>query len=146
MLNLVGPNLSLRRQVDVCVDERRHNGLASQIDAHAQLKDAKWQLIYRATRDGAKAKTFHRLCDDSCATVTVARVANTGRLIGGFTRVAWASTYSVQHDPTAFLFSATETRRGGMSVHKFAHHRELLCQGAHQADLSSTAELRHADK
>ena len=93
--------------------------LARQISAHAKLADAKWELLYRATRDGATVQAFHRLCDGRDATVTVARVKKNGALIGGYTRVAWTSPSRGQykHDETAFVINK---RADAALITKFA--------------------------
>jgi len=99
---------------------------AAQIAAHAHLSELnqQWRLLYRASRDGANAKAFHRLCDDEgAATVTVARVASTQRLVGGYTRVAWSSTGGHKNDATAFLFNNNSDGGGGTNsdqITKFA--------------------------
>lgn len=39
----------------------------------------KWRLLYRATRDGFKAKKFHELCDEQGPTLTVRRHSRSER-------------------------------------------------------------------
>ena len=100
--------------------------LAEQIAAHAKLENAEWRLLYRATRDGANAESFHRLCDGKGPrTLTVARVASSGMLVGGFTRVVWKSpergSKSVP-DASAFIFN--NRADGGATIAKFAVREE----------------------
>lgn len=64
-----------------------------------------WKLLYRATRDGFDQSKFHELCDSKGPTVTVARVSDSGRLVGGFTSVAWGSEGFYKKDTIAFLFN-----------------------------------------
>ncbi|GBC18851.2 BTB/POZ protein [Rhizophagus irregularis DAOM 181602=DAOM 197198] len=42
------------------------------------------ELLYSATRDGFETTKFHELCDDKGPTLIVAKVKDTGRLIGGY--------------------------------------------------------------
>ncbi|CAF1172092.1 unnamed protein product [Didymodactylos carnosus] len=64
----------------------------------------RWQLIYRASRDGFGAKDFHDRCNDQGATVTVIRSKN-GYLFGGYTRVPWKSDGGWKEDASSFLFT-----------------------------------------
>lgn len=57
-------------------------------------------VLFRASRDGRATAIFHELCDGRGPTVTVARVTN-GRLIGGYTKVAWSSSVTHESDGTA---------------------------------------------
>ena len=48
-----------------------------------------WRLLFRASRDGFAASTFHFQCDNEGPTVTV--VESGGNIFGGFTEKPWAS-------------------------------------------------------
>ncbi|KAJ4454813.1 hypothetical protein PAPYR_10376 [Paratrimastix pyriformis] len=64
------------------------------------------ELLYRGTRDGFEAATFHRLCDRFAGTVVVVQTS-TGNVFGGYASVAWNSVPSKHStaDPQAFIFS-----------------------------------------
>ena len=47
----------------------------------------KWNLCYRASRDGWKAKDFHRHCNSKGPTVTLVRVGD--YIFGGYTDQNW---------------------------------------------------------
>ena len=47
----------------------------------------KWRLLFRASRDGFAAETFHSKCDNLGPTVTI--VKNGNYIFGGFTDVSW---------------------------------------------------------
>jgi hypothetical protein len=65
-----------------------------------------FSLLWRGSRDGFDAATFHRLCDGKANTVTV--IKNTsGFIFGGFTSIPWSSSVGYKADSTAFLFSLT---------------------------------------
>ena len=58
-----------------------------------QMKDwlddkCKWNLCYRASRDGWRAQDFHRCCDNKGPTVTLVRVGD--YILGGYTDQNWA--------------------------------------------------------
>ena len=62
-------------------------------------------LLYRGTRDGFAASTFHQKCDNKGPTVTIIK-SNYGKVFGGFTDVAWDSTTNAFKKTTkAFVFS-----------------------------------------
>ncbi len=63
-------------------------------------------LLWRGSRDGFDAETFHRLCDGKANTVTVIKNTN-GFIFGGFTSIPWSSSGNNEADSTAFLFSLT---------------------------------------
>eukprot|EP00475_Leptophrys_vorax_P012261 TRINITY_DN18678_c0_g1_i1.p1 TRINITY_DN18678_c0_g1~~TRINITY_DN18678_c0_g1_i1.p1 ORF type:complete len:345 (-),score=78.11 TRINITY_DN18678_c0_g1_i1:68-985(-) len=48
-------------------------------------------LLYRGSRDGFEASTFHRLCDYKGPTLTVVQTTN-GSILGGFSPISWKCT------------------------------------------------------
>ena len=48
-----------------------------------------WRLLYRASRDGFRAATFHARCDNKGPTVTI--VKSGSNIFGGFTEMSWQS-------------------------------------------------------
>ena len=69
-----------------------------------KLSDKQFNLIYRATRDGFKAKSFHSKCDNQPKTLTIIKTTN-GCIFGGYNSVALDSKSGFDSDPNAFLFS-----------------------------------------
>ena len=51
-----------------------------------------WRLLFRASRDGFAASTFHSKCDNKGPTVTV--VKSGANIFGGFTEKGWTSANS----------------------------------------------------
>jgi len=47
----------------------------------------KFNLLLRASRDGFTAPDFHRLCDNKGPAVTIIKVKENGKLIGGYSRL-----------------------------------------------------------
>ena len=52
-----------------------------------------WHLLFRASRDGFAASTFHSKCDNKGPTVTV--VKSGANIFGGFTEKPWTNPYYV---------------------------------------------------
>ncbi|RHZ75904.1 hypothetical protein Glove_208g173 [Diversispora epigaea] len=48
-----------------------------------------FKLLYRASQDGFEIKTFHNLCDNQGATITIAKLKNSHKIIGGFNPLSW---------------------------------------------------------
>ena len=67
-------------------------------------QDQKWDLKYRASRDGFKSTDFHSHCDGIANTLTVIK-AKSGNIFGGFTEQEWNSDGVWITDPNAFIFS-----------------------------------------
>jgi len=74
------------------------------------LKDKKWLLIYKATKDGFKASDFHRLCDNRGATLTLIQTRHRFHkkkrdpIFGGYTTIPWTSRRGSHRDFESFLF------------------------------------------
>jgi len=64
----------------------------------------KWELKYRASRDGFKASDFHSHCDGIAKTLTIIK-AKSGNIFGGFTEQEWHSSREDVTDHKAFIFS-----------------------------------------
>ncbi|KAL9954761.1 hypothetical protein ACROYT_G042336 [Oculina patagonica] len=65
--------------------------------------ECRLRLLFRASRDGFTAATFHSRCDNKGPTVTIVKSGN--NIFGGFTEKSWVSSapYIICED--AFLFS-----------------------------------------
>jgi hypothetical protein len=75
----------------------------------------KWELKYRASKDGFKASDFHSHCDGIPNTFTVIKVSS-GNIFGGFTEQAWHSRGEDVTDPKAFLFSLVNKEEKPLKV------------------------------
>ena len=69
------------------------------------------KLIYRASRDGFRASSFHSKCDNFSNTVTIIKTTSNS-VFGGFTSAKWTSSQGYTYDSNAFIFSL---RRSGNS-------------------------------
>ena len=64
----------------------------------------KWDLKYRASKDGFKAIDFHSNCDGIANSLTIIK-AESGNIFGGFAEKEWHSSCGFVTDPNAFIFS-----------------------------------------
>ena len=67
-------------------------------------EDQKWQLKYRASRNGFHSKDFHSKCDGIEETLDVIKTTN-GNIFGGYTDKAWSSHNENKDDPNTYIFS-----------------------------------------
>jgi hypothetical protein len=95
--------------------------------------DQKWELIYKASRDGFDANAFHSRCDNKGPTMTIVR-SNNGYLCGGYTSVGWPSVHgSYQNDAQAFLFTLINPHNIPPTQYKINPEktaRALLCNSS----------------
>jgi hypothetical protein len=64
-------------------------------------------LLFRASRDGMSASTFHTMCDDKGPTIVIYKNANTGEVFGGYNPKSWNSSWNYNYGMDAFLFNLT---------------------------------------
>jgi hypothetical protein len=70
------------------------------------FEDGKLELLYRGSRDGFEAATFHRMCDGHSPTLTIV-LSDRGWIFGGYTTLVWTSRGEWPLDPglKSFLFT-----------------------------------------
>ena len=83
--------------------------------------DQCWQLIYKATRDGFDAMSFHRLCNNQGPTLTLIQSTN-NYLFGGYASESWQSSSSFVDAPESFLFLLTNAN--GNQPTKFSYKND----------------------
>ena len=71
-----------------------------------ELKDKNviFNLIYRASRDGADANSYHKMCDGKTNTISVVQTVK-GNKFGGYTETLIENGNLSYKDPNAFVFS-----------------------------------------
>ena len=72
----------------------------------ANNTNVKFELLWKGSRDGYQAETFHTKCDNQGPTLTVIKSEH-DKVFGGFTSVPWTSAGASINDPTAFIYSLT---------------------------------------
>ena len=66
----------------------------------------KYNLLFRASRDGFRALDFHSKCDEKDFTVVLVKT-KVGRRFGGFTDAKWDQSSSYKKGGNGFIFSLT---------------------------------------
>ena len=62
------------------------------------------EILFRTNVDGDGSNNFHNKCNGKGPTITFIKTT-TGKRIGGFANISWASTNNYREDPNAFIFS-----------------------------------------
>ncbi|RHZ45364.1 hypothetical protein Glove_680g50 [Diversispora epigaea] len=70
-----------------------------------QMVPYHFNLLLRGSRDGFKEETFHQLCDNQGPALVVAKIKDTGELIGGYNPVGWKSSGLWIETTESFIFS-----------------------------------------
>jgi len=65
----------------------------------------KFNLLYRASRDGLSANEFHEKCDNKGATIIVIKIKDSDQLIGGYNPLTWDKSDTTKSTPDSFIFS-----------------------------------------
>ncbi|GBC02012.1 hypothetical protein RclHR1_04410005 [Rhizophagus clarus] len=68
----------------------------------------RFNLLYRASRDGIDSKEFHNKCDNKGSTVVIAKVKGTNQIIGGYNPLVWDSSSSTKSTTDSYIFSLTD--------------------------------------
>ena len=69
----------------------------------------KFNLLYKATKDGDNTKYFHKNCDNKGATITFIKT-DKGR-IGGYTSISFQGYLKWDIDPNAFIFNLDNKKK-----------------------------------
>ena len=83
-----------RYRVDSVLVNRKHVAIIAnwidrkaENDMHIATIPYKFNLLYRASRDGNTAAAFHGKCDNRGATIVVAKIASSEQIVGGYIRL-----------------------------------------------------------
>ncbi|EXX71838.1 hypothetical protein GLOIN_2v1782178 [Rhizophagus irregularis DAOM 181602=DAOM 197198] len=107
-------NLLPRRFIGSTLINRKHITLfinfidRKNIDTDYNKNPYKFNLLYRASRDGNTATSFHAKCDNKGATIVVAKIKNSEQIIGGYNPLFWDSNSSDKSTNDSFIFSFSD--------------------------------------
>ena len=74
-----------------------------------KFQGSTFKLLYKGSRDGDSAATFHSKCDEAEKTLVIVE-DNYGNRFGGFTTQDWGGQYMQKKDEDAFLFSIDKNK------------------------------------
>ncbi|GES90415.1 BTB/POZ domain-containing protein [Rhizophagus clarus] len=99
------------------------NWIDKKKEAPYLIKDIpfEFKLIYRASQEGFNTNKFHEFCDNKGPTVVIAKVRNSGEIIGGYNSLDWCSFNTLEKEsyinyeceiPNSFIFSLRSLSNG----------------------------------
>lgn len=94
----------------VIITEKYIALFASWIDRKDVAYDLKrvpynFNLILRGSKDGFSASSFHNKCDDKGATIVIAKIKGTNKIVGGYNPYSWSKNITGNtKDSFLFLF------------------------------------------
>ena len=116
------------------------------LDEFYGTNDQRWQLIYKATRDGFEGATFHRLCNNQGPTMTIIRSTG-GYLFGGYASQPWTSNGAYTNAANSFLFLLTNAN--GSPPTKFLYNNNgnaFMNNGSYGPTFGGGHDLHICDK
>ena len=103
-----------------------NNTMENRLVKLCKLSDKQFKLLYRASRDGFEASSFHAKCDNQPRTLTIIKTAR-GYIFGGYTAVAWDSnTCHHKFDQAAFIFSLKNPSKQPQLIPIIASNRSAI--------------------
>jgi hypothetical protein len=103
----------------------------------------KWNLIYRASRDGFEAAKFHSKCDNKPNTLIVIKSTN-GNIFGGYTEQSWFGS-GYKTDSNAFVFSLINSDSKPVKI-KWSRNQGIGCDISHGPIFGAGHDLFISDK
>ncbi|GBC27180.2 BTB/POZ domain-containing protein [Rhizophagus irregularis DAOM 181602=DAOM 197198] len=79
-----------------------------------------FKLLYRSSRDGIDNKLFHRNCDDKGATIWIAKIKDSTKLIGGYNPLDWNGD-CWKNTGDSFLFSFADWKNISNATTKLSY-------------------------
>ncbi|CAI2185980.1 20427_t:CDS:2, partial [Funneliformis geosporum] len=65
----------------------------------------KFNLLYRASRDGDTPAAFHQKCDNKGANVVIIKINGTEQIVGGYNPFGWEGNNQWKSTDKSFIFS-----------------------------------------
>ena len=110
------------------------------------LRGKQFKLLYRASRDGFAAASFHAKCDNQPNTLTVIRTTR-GYIFGAFAAVAWDRTSGPKADPNAFIFSLVNAHSSPLLIPiKAGDKNAVVCIGDFGPTFGSGFDIHVSDE
>ncbi|RGB40672.1 hypothetical protein C1646_753001 [Rhizophagus diaphanus] len=80
------------------------------IDKSLKMIPYKFNLIFRASRDGNTAETFYNKCNNKGATIIVVKIKGTNQLVGGYNPLDWDGGPIFKNTRNSFIFIFNDYR------------------------------------
>jgi hypothetical protein len=87
----------------------------------------RFNLLYRASRDGFGANNFHSKCDGKANTLAIIKTMGNSYIFGAFTQASWDSSNQYKSDANAFLFSLTNKDNKPCKMKAYQNIGNAIC-------------------
>ncbi|RGB30648.1 TLD-domain-containing protein [Rhizophagus diaphanus] len=67
----------------------------------------KFNLLYRANRDGNTPAAFHAKCDNKGATIVIVKIQSSEQILGGYNPLPWDQNSAYKKTTDSYIFSFT---------------------------------------
>jgi len=94
----------------VCSDKKYAQAMVKIFGLKPGGQKPKLALIYRGSRDGFNASTFHSRCDGKGPTLTIIKAQGRSNVFGGFVPDNWSTSGSYGTDRRCWLFSLVNSQ------------------------------------
>src|SRR6185369_10342275 len=64
-----------------------------------------FKLLYRSSRDGLNATTFHQKCNNINKTLVVGKIQSSEQIIGGYNPLNWNGNHIYKNTTESFIFN-----------------------------------------
>ena len=76
------------KESNIIKDKNEYEFIENRLKLAGNNKDIRYKLLYRASKDGDKAKTFHEKCNGIRGTLCLVKTTDNIKL-GGYTEALW---------------------------------------------------------
>ena len=95
--------IQYRIKSNIIKDKKEYEFIENRLKLTGNKGEIRYKLLYRATKDGDKAKTFHEKCDSIKGTLSLVKTTDNYKF-GGYTEALWSGN-GFKADEKAFCFS-----------------------------------------
>ncbi|RGB29049.1 hypothetical protein C1646_767090 [Rhizophagus diaphanus] len=97
--------------IDSVIINQNHIKLfANWIDKKEGKINYKFNLLYRASRDGNTGTAFHAKCDNMGATIVIIKTKNSEQIVGGYNPLEWDSRGANKSTKDSYIFLLADRR------------------------------------
>ncbi|RGB30644.1 hypothetical protein C1646_744798 [Rhizophagus diaphanus] len=92
----------------------------------------KFNLLYRASRDGNTLFAFHNNCDNKGATIVIVKITNSDQIVGGYNPFYWSlsNRYKSTKDSFIFSFANKDDVQSGVAGYSNGDAYSVFCGNA----------------
>ncbi|GBC00439.1 hypothetical protein RclHR1_03860004 [Rhizophagus clarus] len=102
-----------RRIVDSVIINRKHVAIfvnwidrrSENVENNIKSIPYKFNLLYRASRDGDTVAELHKRCNNKGATIIVIKIKDSEQVVGGYSSIGWSSNDNYESSANNFVFT-----------------------------------------